>query len=352
MNIIEKYATVFSFYRAKQSLIMIIRDEAKKEQDAYILGLGKKMRTKSLWHFGDYVYDMRTDKFLVYDAEFNHLFDLNKKGINAGNSSLLYIDDTTLILYQSVWNNDDTITSYLTYYENFKEKSTVEFCGKVLNNEYRLNLKNEEKYSNPTYFRVSNILDIHTYFEYQCKESEEVFGDFIFYKDRLVFYTKEKLKETYNSDFWINVLDIKSGTELFKVKVENIRACFDYEKGIFVAIKGINQNNEIIKRYEIVDVNNGFIDNGDFEYDGYMFAVGTAVQHLNEDKLYFADNVYSYEEQKRKAPKIGCFDIKTKQILFFEEVEDAEGKSLNQLIANDGIIYAKTNDNELYVLQQ
>lgn len=339
MQIIEKYANVFSFYRAKHSLIIIIRDEAKKEQDAYILGSGKKMRTKSLWHFGDYVYDMRTDKFLVYDDEFNHLFDLNKKGINAGNSSIDYIDEKILILGQSVLSDDDTSTSFLTYYENLEEKATVEFCGKVLNKKYRLNLKKEEQFSYPTYFRLSNILDTKTYFEFKCEKGYELLKTFYIWNDSLIFmYYKE-------TELILEQRVLETGKTIWKTHIQSGRFCFDKKSGIMASIWGKSgMYDDSTDQYQIVNLNSQTVEVGspikDFEFTQVESHMGT---FLYENKLYFSDNPFSYSGKEPNAPLVGCFNIETKKIDFIQKIPEMAGSTIAEIIYNDKLFVRSSN---------
>jgi hypothetical protein len=350
MNIVAKHTNVFSFFKVKDSLIVIERDEITREQISKILGTQKKMKTQFLRNCGDYLYDLGIDKILIYDSEFNYLYDIKEKGISLDNTSVDFLDDEILIISQSIWDDNYNLVSYFNYYEHTNKKERDVYCGRFLNNQFRINFIYEERY-NPTYIRLSNLLDTETYFEYNCEQGEEITGEIIKYKEKLIFYTREREKQLYDSKFWINVLDIKTGKTIYKILVENYGACFDYGKGQFVSILGTNQNNKIIKKYEIVDVNNGTVDRDDFNFHQEMFAVGTAVQHTNNNKLYFVDNVYSYIEQKRKSPKIGCFDVTTKQITFFEELKEAEGFSINQIISKDNMTYVKTDNNELFVLE-
>jgi hypothetical protein len=146
-------------------------------------------------------------------------------------------------------------------------------------------------------------------------------------------------------------LDVKTGEKAFKVGVNHYEAYFDHENGLFVSVQCTNQNNEIVKRFEILNLNNGVLEQGNFDFDSVMFAVGTAVQCFHNNKLYFVDNIYSYEEQKRKSPKIGCFDIETKQMIFFEELKEAEGLFVNQITSIDGLLIIKTDDDQVFTLR-
>lgn len=350
MNVLEKYTNVFSFFKVKDSFIIIERNENSKEQTSRILGTQKKMKTQFLRNSGEYLYDFDTDKVIIYDSEFNFLYDIREKGISLDNTSVNFMEDGILIIDKSIWEDDFNLISTYSYYKFLNKEVEGVYCGIFLSSQLRINFIYDERY-NPTYIRLSNLLNTETYSEYNCEQKEEIAGEIIEYNEKLIFYTREKEKELYDSKFWINVLDIKTGKTNYKILVEHYGACFDSEKGQFVSIQGTNQNNEIIKRYEIVDVNNGTIDSETLSFYEDMFAVGTAVQYINNNKLYFVDNVYSYKEQKRKSPKIGCFDVTTKQITFFEELKEAEGFSLNQIINNENTVYVKTDNNELFVLE-
>ncbi|KUJ60595.1 hypothetical protein AR687_17645 [Flavobacteriaceae bacterium CRH] len=349
MNIIEKYTEVFSFFKVKESFIIVKKDESKKVQISKLLGTDKKMQTQYLRYCGDYLYDFKIDKVLIYDSEFNFLYHVKQKGISSNNTSIDFINEEILIINQSIWDDNDNLVSHYTYYKNLNKKEEGLYCGKFLDDEFRINFIYEQKY-NPLYFRISNLLDTKTYFEYECEPNEEISGDIIKYKEKLIFYSKEKEKVLYDAKFWINVLDIKTGKTIYKILIEHYGAFFDNENGHFISIQSTNQNNNIIKKYEIVDVNKGTIEKGNFDFDQEMFAVGTSVQYINNNKLYFVDNIYSYIEEKRKSPKIGCFDVITKQITFFQELKEAEGYYVNQIISTKNKLYLKFDNNELFVL--
>ncbi|MDR2992407.1 MAG: hypothetical protein LBV11_00985 [Bacillus cereus] len=348
MKVIKKYTDVFSLFKVDHSIIIIMKeDDGDYCQKSYNLNNNKLLKTSYLRDYGSYLYDFAQDKLKIYDSEFNHLYDIQKEDAKYSNTSIGYMDANIVVISQSIWNNQDKLVSYYTVYENQKPIASEEYCGKFLNMDYRLNFKYEEKY-NPTYFRLSDLLDKHTYFEYECEKGEESDGRFILYKDKLIFYTREKEKESYDTLFWVNVLDINTGNQLYKMEVEHYCANFDYQKGKFVSIEGICQNNSTIKRYEIVDINSGVVERENFHYEGFMFAVGTTVQYLDQNKLYFADNI-KFEGQS-KTPKIGCFNIDRKEILFMEDLKEAEVHRIDQIISNKGRIYARTNTNDLFIM--
>lgn len=293
------------------------------------------------FYSNNYIYHIKKDVLIILNGDFNILNTIKQNDA----TGLSVFDENNYAIW---FENEDGDEYFHLYKENKEEGTSDFFFGKFLNANYSYRFRTRKQ---KNLFKLSNLLNTHTYFEYQCEPGEEVIGDIINYKENLIFYTKEIEKELYDSKFWINVLDIKTGKTIYKILTEHYGACFDYQKGLFISIQGSNQNNEIIKKYEIVDVNNGTVEKNFFDFDQEMFAVGTAVQYINDNKLYFADNVYSYEEQKRKCPKIGSFDLTTRQISFFEELKEAEGYSVNQIIVKENRLYAKIDNDELIVLE-
>jgi len=298
---------------------------------------------KRCFYSNNYLFLVRDTDVSILDENFYLLNKINKNGA-IGIS--IFDKANYAIWFENEEDDDDECFDLYSNAELIGKGNF--FYGKFLDENYCYRFRKRKDLQN---FRLTNLLDTETYFEFNCEDEEEISAEIIKYKDKLIFYTREKEKELYDSKFWINVLDIKTGKIIYKISVQQYGACFDFEIGHFVSIQGINQNNKIIKRYEIVDVNNGKVETDNFDFSQDMFAVGTAVQYINNNKLYFVDNVYSYIEQKRKSPKIGCFDVITKQIIFFEELKETEGFSINQIINNDNMIYVRTDSNELFVLE-
>jgi len=293
------------------------------------------------FYSNNYIFLIKEKEVLILDATLSMFNTINVK--NAEGISIF--DEKNY----AIWFENDEGKEYFDLYITNKLINKGDFFyGKFLNKDFSYRFRKRKDFE---YFRLSNLLGTETYFEFHCKENEEIYSEIKLHKNTLFFYTKEKNKEAHSSRFWIKVLNMNNGTLIHKIEVENYGACFDEDSGRFIAIKGVNQNHQIIKRYEIVDINTGLIEKGNFKYDGDMFAVGTAIQYYDSGKLYFVDNVYSYAEQKRQAPKIGCFDIDSKTVDFFEPLKEAEGYSINSFLVNKSRIYAKSNNNILYVLE-
>lgn len=340
MKIVDKLSNVINAPWLLNSQVVI-----QEGQRLLNYGSNKELiygnEVKRSFYSNNYIFLIKEKKILIVDGKLSIKSELNIK--NAEGISVF--DDKNY----AVWfENEDGDEYFDLYFDNTFIGRGDSFYGKFLDRRYCYRFKKRRELDS---FRLTNLLDSQTYFEFRCIENEEIYSEIKLYKDVILFYTKEKDKESYDSKFWINVVDAEKGNLIHKMEVLHYDACFDEETGRFISIQGTNQNNEVIKIYEIVDIKTGKVERGGFDYDGEMFAVGTAVQFYNEGKLYFVDNVYSYEEQKRKSPKIGCFDIETKQIDFFEPLEEAEGYSINSLVVSDGKIYVKTNNNVLYVLQ-
>ena len=241
------------------------------------------------FYSNDYIFTIREEEINILNSDFSVLNFI--KYSKATGISIFSVND------YAIWFENENEDEFFNLYLNNKSKGISEsFFGKFLNSNYSYRFKNRR---NRESFRLSSLLNDKDFFEFQCTTDEEIVGEIIKHEERILFYTKENAKELYDSKFWINVLDIKTGDIIYKILVEHYGASFDYEKGQFVSIQGSNQNKEIIKRYEIVDVNNGKLEKGNFHFSEEMHAVGTAVQCIDNNKLYFVDNIYSYEEEKR-----------------------------------------------------
>ncbi|KRD58278.1 hypothetical protein ASE40_18265 [Flavobacterium sp. Root935] len=293
------------------------------------------------FYSNNYIYFIKKNELVLLNVDFTIVNTINQS--NA--TGLSIFDENNYVIW---FENEDGDEYYSFYKENNAEGTADSFFGKFLDISYSYRFKKRKERSS---FVLSNLLNTNTYFEYKCEPHEEIAGDIIKYKGILTFYTREIEKELYDSKYWINVLDIKTRQIIYKILVEHYGANFNYKKGQFVSIQATNQNNKIVKSYEILNINNGVIQRDNFKFNEEMFSVGTAVQYIDNNKLYFVDNVYSYEEQKKKSPKIGCFNVETKQIDFFEELKEAEGFSINQIISKNDLIYVKTDNNEVFTLK-
>jgi hypothetical protein len=235
------------------------------------------------------------------------------------------------------------------FQDKFLKGEEASTMGKTLNSEIRLNFKH--RFEPISYFRCSNLTDSETYWIYECDE-EQVIGGFTVFQEKLLFYTTEKDKEPYQAKYWLNILDITTGQRLHHIECRNRNACFDAERGLFVAVAGSTQNRDNIKIYEIIDVTTGERLCEDMKEDVSFYWVGTNIQYLAHNCLYFIDNSWQIGEEKINVnPKIGCFNFIKKELVYFKTLPEITEKQISQIMVHENKIYLRTVTDELYVFE-
>jgi hypothetical protein len=292
---------------------------------------------------GNFYYKLNSENIEIY----SHLLDfvknfpiLNPTGVNIFDSNNFVINSK---------NGDRKVLNFVVNGEIIEVQTQL--FGYILSPHFRLNYF-DNILNNPTYFRCSDLLDKQTYWEYNCNENEQVTGTFLLHHDKLLFYTKAR-RELYNPAYWINVIDIKTGKELFKIHTQNLQARFDYERGLYIAAKGSTQNRDNYKFYEIINVNTGEISLAPILTDDNFFGVGTAMQYLHNNKLYFIDNFITIGGiRHNETPKIGCFNFINKELLYFEELPGMKELRVSQIVVNANKIYLRNSKNELMTFEE
>lgn len=303
----------------------------------------EKLSVKN-YQSSEYYCEIFEKKICIYISSFDKVKDIEYTNCY---SIKFFYEESDFLIY---WQDEEKI-SYITYYKNnIKIESGRLGFGIILNQFYRLHY-NQNVYAMPSYFRCSDLFDTKTYWEYSCDEGEIIRGKYIIYDTKLIFRVEKEL-DLYESEFFIVILDIATGKHISKIKTLFVEANFDETTGKFVAIQGSNANHQIIKHYEIIDVNLYVVARGDLNYQGELHRVGIAVDFLADNtKLYFVDNVYDYNDQTFTTPKVGCFDVQTKNIDFIEEIPEAVGLRLDQIVYKDNKIYVRSSDNKLFIYE-
>lgn len=302
------------------------------------------LATKNYFYQG-YFCEIFKEKILVR----NENFQIIKEIIHNDSYAIKFFNSTEN--YLIYWkNNNKNKISY--FKKDLKIKDDDKGLDLILNERLRLHFV-ENEYIDPKYFRCSDIVNENYLWEYTSNCDEVVnTNSFIVYTNRLIFFTSKE-SDNYLPDIFIVILDIDSGNQIMKIPASSIGpGSFDNIKGQFINVQGTNLNNEVIKKYSIIDVNTGIVDTGDLNYESELHSVGSAVQYLKDNKLYFVDNINDYNDQTFNVPKIGSFNVETKRIDFIQEIPEAKGLRLDQIIYNDNKIYVRSSDNQLFIFEK
>lgn len=291
----------------------------------------------------NFLYKIGEDRVNIFDLEPEFI-----KSIFIDCPSSITLLDINHYVIGSI-KNDKKYNNF--YFDNKLILTAPRFYGKILNQDYRLNYP-EGTFNNSRHFRCSDLLDEITYWEYKVIDSEKQIGSFILYEDRLIFYTQEVDKESYDSRFWLNVLDIKSGEQVYHISCKNHSACFDSERGLFVAVQGANQHGETPKTYEIININTGERIFEEFYHDLFFYAVGVTYSVLDNHFLYFTDSPVKHgDTYVFDTPRIGCFDYLAKKLLYFKEIPEMKEKGIKQFVVKGDRSYFRTPENELFIFE-
>jgi hypothetical protein len=132
----------------------------------------------------DFVFIIKSSEIILIDSNLKFF-----KAIKFNNATGIRIFSKN---DYAIWYEDENEDEYFDLYaENIKVDTGKSFFGKMINFSYSYRFKNRKDRDS---FKLSNLLDTHTYFEYQCEFNEEITGEIIFYNEKLIFYTKEKNK--------------------------------------------------------------------------------------------------------------------------------------------------------------
>lgn len=300
----------------------------------------------------NYLIAIENNKITIFNERLESVWELNKEIISVGNSGFQILSKESFIWYLTDLITGETRITFFKIGDSIETVLCTDFYGVILNEFYRLNFE-IYVFSNPQRFRCSNLFDTETNWTYNCSENEQVIGNIEQWNDKLYFYTKQKSKDLYDSLFWINVLELSTGKLLFRTETQNIGSRFDNKRGLLVAVKGSMQNQDNYKFYEIIDLKEGKVEKGDIFCENSFFGVGTTMQYLYMNKLYFIDNFITIGGIKfNENPKIGCFDFIKKELVYFKEIPDLKGRTVAQIIVNDDKIYIRTEYFELFVFEE
>lgn len=177
---------------------------------------------KRSFYSNNYIFLIKEKEILIVDGKLNIKSELNIK--NAEGISVF--DDKNY----AVWfENEDGDEYFDLYFDNTFIGRGDSFYGKFLDRHYCYRLKKRRELDS---FRLTNLLDTQTYFEFQCDEGYELHTDFYIWKDSLIFmYYKD-------TELILEQKELPTGKTLWKTPIKDGTFCFDNERGIMANIWG------------------------------------------------------------------------------------------------------------------
>ncbi|WP_146151607.1 hypothetical protein [Dyadobacter jiangsuensis] len=214
------------------------------------------------------------------------------------------------------------------------------FIGKILNSSFRLNF-NERERNTPRNFRCSDLLDEHTYWEYDCGEGY-IAGRFYMWNEKLVF-SKSK-----GADVQLILIDMPTGIVDWEVEIPYGSFFFDEQNGMLTSVWGSKKEGG---EFQIIHLDKRLVEIGRLEdFNMEYVRVNWQTQYLENNKYYFTETVYTTSNERPRPIKFGRFDIETKKIDFLQEVPGSAGHQFAQVIYHDSKLYLRSSANELFIL--
>lgn len=336
MKIIESYTDVINTPWKLGNNILL-----KKNNEIINLGNFSKLNIDKdcirCFYSNNYIYVIKFSSIKIFNEHFNLINDISIEEVEG----ITIFDENNYIIRKEEGLDD----FYLIYQNNSFEKKELLFYGGYYDNKYRIeNIKFDDVRVG---FRLSNILDTNTYFEFQCDEGYELHTDFYIWKDSLIFmYYKD-------TELILEQKELPTGKTLWKIPIEDGTFCFDKERGIMASIWGKSgMYDDSTDQYQTINLNTQTIEIGspakDFKFAQVESHMGT---YLHGDKLYFSDNPFSYAGKEPNAPSVGCFDIKTKKVDFIQEIPEMAGSSIADIIYNNKKLYVRSSNGDLIAYQ-
>lgn len=281
-----------------------------------------------------YFYKIDSNKISLYDSQM-----ILQKEIFIEKPSIFFSINEDYFVVTTILN-DVKYNNF--YYKNEIIAKRPRFFGKILDKNARLNF-HEGVFSNPNYFRFSDLLDETTYWEYQCEEGLQTTNQWIVRGDYLLFCEHKKLEAAGK----LVKIHLPTGNIKWEVEIPNTFLLYNEAQGLFTSFWAAK---EIGSHYQIIDIDHEKIEIGKAASSYDLENVNTfgETQYLHENKLYFSDQVNSYGNDLRPI-RFGCFNIVTKEVEFLQEVPEALASQFSQLIYHEDKLYLRTTDNVLYI---
>ncbi|MGE8344126.1 MAG: hypothetical protein ACN6OI_24100 [Flavobacterium sp.] len=292
---------------------------------------------KRCFYSNNFLFLLRDKDISILDENLNLLKQINQ---NAAVGISVFDKDN-----YAVWFENEEDDEYFDLYVNAELVGKGDFFyGKFLNKHYSYRLKGRKDFQ---YFRLTDLLDTKTYFEFKCELGYELVSDFYMWQETLVFmYFKD-------SDLKLEQRDIKTGSVIWKTDIKDSSFVFDNTRGLMVSIWGNSSRNpESEDYYQIIDIEKQTVEIGipqkNFDFINVESHMGSA---LYKNKLYFSENPFSYANEEPKPVYVGCFDIETKIVDFLQAIPEMAGSQIAQIVCNDEKLYVRSSNGDLIVYE-
>ena len=340
MKFVKRIGSVFEIFTINNKIFLV--DNEKKE----IINISQNnhLPISYVKHTKNYFYDILVGQIVVYDDSFRIASKIIDPENMQFNSSIEENADGWILML-SKRSVEEKLMAEFKIIRNEEILHQNWYCGKILSNNFLLHFKYEERF-NPSYFRCSDLLDTKTHCEYECEEGNQATNLWIVRNDNLIFCEKK-------SDNFAGVIvkvHLTSGQIVWKSEIANTNLHYNEEQGLLISFWASEVNGE---NYQIIDIDNQTIDFGETKTSYKLENVNTnpGTQYLHQRKLYFADQIMSISGETPRPVKFGCFDIDTKKIDFLQEIPEATGTAISQIIYNENTLYIRTWCNRLFIYE-
>jgi len=310
-----------------------------KERSLINLGTKKVLKydeeIKRCFYSNDYLFLLKDDGISILDENLNLLNRIDKN--NAVGISIFDQEN------YAIWFENEDEEEYFDLYSNAELIGKGNFFyGKFLSKNYCYRFR---KRKDLQHFRLTDLLDNKTYFEYQCEEGYELASEFYIWQDTLVF-------KYFNEDNSIlEQRDIKTGKIIWKTNIQGSRFIFDEKRGLLASIWGKSGMYADSKdQYQIINLNTQTVEIGSPLKDFNFTQVESHMEtFLYDSKLYFSDNPFSYAGEEPNPIYVGCFDIESKKVDFIQAIPEMAGSQVAQIIRNGEKLYVRSSNGDLIV---
>lgn len=331
----------FKIILEKSHLLSILKDKPLLQLENKLTNLNTNISIEAnhvtTYHDNNFIYTSSKDKIRIYSPSLLEMSEFYVKN-SVGVDKIFSLESLIISTYESEQRKSIFIKEGLII------KEINSFFGKILNERFRLNFS-EGVFVKPSSFRVSDLLDNKTYWEYKCSADKKATNLWIVRGDYLIFF--ENKFGTYVGN--INKIHLTTGQIKWSTEIANINLHYNENLGLLVSFWA---NNELGKNYQIIDIDNETIETGYPNTDYELLNVNTLgeTQYLAERKLYFIDSTNAYGKDL-PIVKFGRFDLDTKKIDFLQEVPEANGIGFLQVIYHEFKLYLRSYDNKLYIFE-
>jgi len=288
-----------------------------------------------------YIFSARQIRVLDHLLETIEILETNIKNMY----SVQMLDSTnSCVIYAE---NGDIVNQHIML-GGITIKTLCNTFGRVLSIDYRVSF-DKNVLSEPTYFRISDLLDEYTYWDYHIQDRLKVVTPFTIWSNQLFFQVHDF--EVRESEMRFISLDLKTGEELMNVELKTLYHQFDSETGILYGLRGENWSYKE-KELEVIDLNTGTIETKEVISKESFYGINPKNTTLAGNSLYFVDSRKDYGEITISYPRFGCIDLKTNSVIYAYEPTETMGADFAKPIVNEGKIYLRSSADKFFIFEE